>query len=719
MNRVDRSQPGRQKTMSTDLTGRIRDRAATLGFLALLVAFIGLVLVPGWQLANRLSTETAALKLASEHRSQPEAMANDLSAIRDRLGSGAYVGQALRELDATMHELDSALAQLEHTSAADSRAWREARTLWPQYRRYLEPVVSFKGLPYRDSDTGGAEMTPGGRRLLGDTRRAVQASHDSGQKLTAALTAVGTQLEDGIASGSATLRMLMLTGVAFACALVALLAYFQWLKARHEQVAIEARNQTRDILSTVKDGLCLIDADFRIGSTRSAALSTLFRRERFDGLYFEDMLRDLVPEKTLVTAMKYVKLLWGERVNENLIRSINPLSEVEVQFDRDDGQQDTRYLEFDFHRVKGDEGLRHVLVSVNDVTSRVMLARELKESQANAQVQMDMLLGLLQVDPHQLTSFLDESGAALGHVNSVLKVPARGDLEFRDKIDKVFREIHRLKGEASALGLTTVESRAHSFEDMLSGLRDRQQLSGSDFLPLVVRLDEILSHLQSIKDLAGRLDGLRATAILSPTPAAAEQPDPARTVPDLSSSLEGLAIRIAGDRGKQVRLVTAGLDQVPGDYRKAVRDVVIQLIRNAVVHGVESPDARNSVGKDPTGVLQLQFRPRDQGFELVFQDDGAGIVADRVRDAALRRGTITAEEAQALDTKATLALVFRSGFSTYEGSDRDAGRGVGLDFVLKCVQALGGRIGVATAPGKYTRFSITLPAETVRQGAVA
>ena len=75
----------------------------------------------------------------------------------------------------------------------------------------------------------------------------------------------------------------MITGVAFACLLVAFLAYFQWLKARHERIAVEAQNQTRDILSTVKDGLFLIDADFRIGKAHSAALSTMFRRDTSTG----------------------------------------------------------------------------------------------------------------------------------------------------------------------------------------------------------------------------------------------------------------------------------------------------------------------------------------------------------------------------------------------------------------------------------------------------
>ena len=266
------------------------------------------------------------------------------------------------------------------------------------------------------------------------------------------MASIGARLEREVAHGAATLRKLMIIGVAFASVLVALLLYVQLLKSRHERVAREAQSQTRDILATVKEGLFLIDSDFRIGKAHSAALAALMRRDNFDGMTFEDLLGQLVPEKTLETATKYVKLLWGERVNENLIKSINPLAEVEVNFDRRQGGHDIRYLEFDFHRVKGDGGARQILVSVNDVTSRVLLARELKESQSSNSMQMDMLLGILRVEPRQLVSFLSDSDATLKMVNTVLKVPARDDAGFRQKIDQMFREMHKLKGESAATG---------------------------------------------------------------------------------------------------------------------------------------------------------------------------------------------------------------------------------------------------------------------------
>jgi HPt (histidine-containing phosphotransfer) domain-containing protein len=698
----------------------MRDRAATVGFLVLLVAFIGVVLVPGYRLASQLSADTAALKLASEQRGQPVAIAKSLLAIRDRLGSRAFVGQAVKDLNGAVQSFEQSLAQLKPSAAGSSAELREIESLWSEYRRTLDPVAGFAGLPYRDSDSVGTQLNSRGNQLLQDTRQAIKASREGTARLNSALSAVGTSLERQVVTASATLRKLMITGVAFACLLVTLLAYFQWLKVRHERLAVEAQNQTRDILGTVKDGLFLIDAGFRIGKAHSAALSALFRRDDFSGMTLEELLRDTVSEKTLATATKYVQLLWGERANEKLIRSINPLAEVEVHFDRGDGSRDLRYLEFDFHRVKGEHGVRHILVSVNDVTSRVLLARELKESQANSQVQMDMLFGLLRVDPDQLASFLDDTSATLAQINNVLKVPARGDSDFRTKIDQLFREMHRIKGDAATLGLASIETRTHAFEDLLQDLRSRPQLSGNDFLPLVVSLDEIFGHLQSIRELASRADALRATALLTAAPPALPATTPIDAGrQDLTLPLEALARRIATDAGKKVRLVTTGLNEVPGDIRKTVRDVAIQLVRNAVVHGIEDADARRGLDKDEIGLLQIQFESCEQGFELVFQDDGCGIVPERLREAAVRRGNLSAGEAQQLDTKASLALIFRPGFSTYDGNDRDAGRGVGLDFVLKAVHSIGGKISIATAPGKYTRFSIVLPTHRAQQGAVA
>jgi HPt (histidine-containing phosphotransfer) domain-containing protein/PAS domain-containing protein len=720
------------------LNERTRNLVSTLGILALLVAFIAVVLVPGFRLATELSRTTATLKLVSEQRAQPELMARTLATLRDQLEAGHYVGKSLKELNAAANAYDAAVALLRNDFAAAPPAELETiATHWGAQHTRLAPIVGFKGVPYRDSDVAGARMTTAGRGLLSDVRETIRTGRGSTAALTDAMAKIGVKLEREAVAGAAKLRELMVIGVLFATALVALLVYFQWLKLRHERAAREAQEQTRAILGTVKEGLFLIDSDYRIGGVRSSALATLLRREQFDGIGFDDLLFGLVSEKTLETALKYVKLFWGERVNENLIKSINPLAEVEVKFP----QGDVRFLEFDFHRAKGDGGAKQVLVSVTDVTSRVLLARELQQSQASNAVQMDVLLGILKLEPQQLTSFIDDVEATLNHMNSVMKVPAKDDAGFRRKLDELFREMHKVKGEAAAIGIESVETRAHAFEDMLKELGDRMQLGGNDFLPLVVRLDDLFAHLKSLRELMQRLDALRASpqvegtmiARLPGARLAAEtasrgrteggsrstdvlSPNPGRQI---AGGLETLAQRVASDHGKQVKLVTQGLEQVPSHYLRAVRGIAIQFVRNAVVHGVESATERVQQGKSAAGTLQLACRPCNDGFELYFQDDGAGLVAERIRASAIERGVVSADEAATLDDRMVLALIFRSGFSTQDGDDRDAGRGVGLDLVSKWVHALGGQISVSTSPGKFTRFRILLPATPARQGAVA
>ncbi len=225
-----------------------------------------------------------------------------------------------------------------------------------------------------------------------------------------------------------------------------------------------------------------------------------------------------MPPATLATATKYIKLLWGDRAHENLMKSINPLGQVEIQMDNGRGGRDTRYLQFDFHRVMGERGVKHVLVSVSDVTANVLLARELAESQQNANQQADMMLGVMQLDALQLISFLDAADAGLSHVNSIMKEPARDDAEFRSKLDKLFRELHAVKGEASALNLMSAAQRVHALEDMVDELKLQPSLAGNHFLPVLLKLDELMSHLRSLRELATRL---AAVPEAKPEPAAA------------------------------------------------------------------------------------------------------------------------------------------------------------------------------------------------------
>jgi len=726
---------------------------ASIGTALMLV--MGLALIWGFRLATHMRANIMALQTASTLQTYPEEISHQLNALRDRLEVRAYSGQALADLQANVKRFDQELRALSAVVDADSPQLGHALLLWHQYAPVLEPVVSFNGQPYVDSDTAGSSLSREGREHYAAVKRAQLFASENARPLQTLLATLATSLQRTSSDGATRLRSLLMGGVFAALVLALVAAYFQLSRSRSERTAREAQEQTRDILKTVREGFFLLDAHYRIGAVWSEALTRMFGRNDFAGLTFEELLRDLVPQATLSTAMKYIKLLWGDRAHENLMKSINPLGQLEITMDNGHGGKETRYLQFDFHRVMGPEGIRHVLCSVGDITSSVLLARELHESQESANTQLDMMLGMLHVDPLQLMSFLDTADAGLKLVNTILREPARTDAEFRKKLAGLFRELHAIKGEASALNLKSVASRVHTLEDMVGECKKKPELSGNDFLPMVLKLDELLAHLRNVREMAARLTALKdtvpgaaaaaaaaAAAMAEPAPAAPAAPpptspaalavDPAasgrsrgtapaagkssaperatRRVEELSPTLFSMAERLAQEHAKRFRLTLTGLADVPAAYSATIKDCLIQMLRNAAVHGIEPPEVRRAQAKKDTGSVHVDFRKLTEGYELLFEDDGAGIAPEALKAAAVRRQLISEEEAELMDTRAAMALIFRPGFSTQEEISMDAGRGVGMDVVARSVYALGGKIGVSTHPGKFTRFKIVLPA---------
>jgi HPt (histidine-containing phosphotransfer) domain-containing protein len=741
-----------------------RRHLLTAGIGTALTLVMGLALIWGFRLATHMRTNIIALQTASTLQIYPEEISRQLNALRDRLEVRAYSGQAEADLQASVKRFDQELRLLGGSVDADSPQLGHALLLWHQYGPVLEPVVSFNGQPYVDSDTAGSSLSREGREHYAAVKRAQLFASENARPLQTQLANLATGLERTSSAAATRLRSLLMGGVFAALVLAVVAAYFQLSRARHERVAREAQEQTRDILKTVREGFFLLDAHYRIGAVWSEALTRMFSRNDFAGLTFEELLADLVPQSTLATAMKYIKLLWGDRAHENLMKSINPLGQLEITMDNGHGGKETRFLQFDFHRVMGPEGIKHVLCSVGDITSSVLLARELHESQENANAQLDMMVGMMHVDPLQLVAFLDTAETGLKLVNTILKEPARTDAEFRKKLAGLFRELHTIKGEASALNLKSIATRVHTLEDMVGECKKKPELSGNDFLPMVLKLDDLLAHLRNVREMAARLTVLKDTvpgaaaaasaATVEVTPAAAPAPAPmppatsatpassssgggarapapapagraasperaSRRVEELSPALHSMAERLAQDHAKRFRLTLNGLAEVPAPYTATIKDCLIQMLRNAAVHGIEAPEVRRAQAKRDTGSVVVDFRRTAEGYELLFEDDGAGIAPEMLKAAAVRRQLITEEDAELMDTRAAMALIFRPGFSTQEDISMDAGRGVGMDVVARSVYALGGKIGVSTHPGKFTRFKIVLPATDSVSTAVA
>ncbi|MFS8125443.1 chemotaxis protein CheA [Rhizobium sp. BR 250] len=182
----------------------------------------------------------------------------------------------------------------------------------------------------------------------------------------------------------------------------------------------------------------------------------------------------------------------------------------------------------------------------------------------------------------------------------------------------------------------------------------------------------------------------------------------AQPVKPVFQRMSRIVREVADMIGKQIRLVTEGENtEVDKTVIDKLAEPLTHMIRNAVDHGIETPEKREAAGKNPEGTIKLSAKHRSGRILIELQDDGAGINRERVRQKAIDNDLIAAD-ANLTDEEID-NLIFAPGFSTADKISDISGRGVGMDVVKRSIQALGGRISISSRPGLGSTFTMSLP----------
>ncbi|MGI5236619.1 chemotaxis protein CheW [Dactylosporangium sp. CA-139066] len=172
-----------------------------------------------------------------------------------------------------------------------------------------------------------------------------------------------------------------------------------------------------------------------------------------------------------------------------------------------------------------------------------------------------------------------------------------------------------------------------------------------------------------------------------------------RVVRDLSSTF-----------GKQIRLAQEGKEtELDRSLLEAVKDPLTHLVRNAVDHGIETPEDRVAAGKSPEGTLTLRAYHEGGHVIVEVRDDGGGIDPDKIARIAVEKGIVSRDQLAAMDRREVLGLVFRPGFSTAKAVTNVSGRGVGMDVVKTNIERIGGAVDVDSVVGQGTTWRLTIP----------
>ena len=160
--------------------------------------------------------------------------------------------------------------------------------------------------------------------------------------------------------------------------------------------------------------------------------------------------------------------------------------------------------------------------------------------------------------------------------------------------------------------------------------------------------------------------------------------------------------------GKEVVLNMKGEEtEIDRNMVEEIYEPLVHMVRNSIDHGVEVPEERTRVGKDPTGTILIAAEQKGGNIVIDIEDDGRGLDSKRIREKAIERGIISASDQ--LDEGAIFDLIFHPGFSTNDKVTEVSGRGVGMDVVKKCVERLRGKMEVSSQFGKGSSFHMKIP----------
>lgn len=473
--------------------------------------------------------------------------------------------------------------------------------------------------------------------------------------------------------------------------------YFLKKLTRSDDELHHARRQTANILDTVNEGLFLIDKDSIISDIYSKNLETIFARRDIAGNTLIGLLQNTIRPEELEATELFIEQLYNDWVIPELIMELNPLKQIKIGVIDNTGNGTFKYLSFNFLKVE-DEDSDEVFVSVVDVTNSVMLEHTLVSEKAQHNRQIEMIGCILNVDSVALNTFITNTRQRVEEMNSVLKT----DGQMHNKAQTLLRKIHSLKGEASAISMDSFVALAEQGEEHLETIRNKEIISGNDFLGLTVVLDKILDLTQFVENLIVRLREVTQSQ-LHQAPAT-----DTRAVMDWQAYFETYALQVAKRQGKEVSLNLIGFDDIELNEKttKFCQDVGIQLVKNAIVHGIETPSERSNIGKGATGKITLMLSPVNDKLRLSVIDDGAGVNLDELCQKAIQMGILTAEQAKKTPKNKLYALMFRSGVTTAKETDQDAGRGVGMDIVKNWIQDMNGKVNIESMQGLHTKIVI-------------
>jgi len=459
----------------------------------------------------------------------------------------------------------------------------------------------------------------------------------------------------------------------------------------------KANKETDVIFNNIQEGIFQLDESLKIGHLCSKYFEDLFNNIDYKNMSFTDFLREVgVPAKDIFVAEDYLKLFFNEKINNTLLSQVNPIDKVHISMVDKNKKTHDKYLSFIFSVFTNVDNKKELLGTVSDITEEVLYAEALKEEEEKNKEKMEQLLQIINIDPEIMEEFFIDAQVEIEQINSILK-SNRSD--YRKVVNEIYLAVHAIKGNAQILGLKSIADILNTIETEIKNLLESQEINWENILDSTIKIGTIQEKIDDLRDRGKEISVYQSRF---------------KNLEEKTGLFERTLHKVMATEGKKegknlnLDYSNFSSKDMPKDHRKTIKDIFVQLARNAISHGIEKPEEREKRGKDPQGTVSITLKKDKEGNTIYsFKDDGNGIDVEKVEKTAKNKGLI--KESATFDLADAVKIIFNMGFTTATEDSLIAGRGVGLTLIKDKVNAAKGKIKVRTQQGKYCEFIIILP----------
>jgi two-component system chemotaxis sensor kinase CheA len=451
------------------------------------------------------------------------------------------------------------------------------------------------------------------------------------------------------------------------------------------------RDEITAMMDNLKVGFFLMDQHYTIQGQYSVCLETMLGSNDLKGRDFISLLGTSLKETEQESLKDYFSMVINRSFEPALLEEINPLQE----FTYSGGEGEEKTLSCGFTPVNRGNKTVYILGTMQDITVETALQRKLAQEEQKLQEEMRALFEIIQVDPRVFSDFLEDLEYEFDRIHKILEDHSQSASK---AVVDLYQSVHAIKSNALIVGLNNFSMKVHRLETKIKEMREQEVIEVEDMLGLAMEIEQLMLEKDKFKNT---IDKIRTFKVSSGTKQYEQV---------LIESLNRAVQRAAADLGRQVRLVVDKLepDVLEHSPRRQVKEVLLQLVRNAVCHGIEGPEEREEKGKEGVGLIQLTIQGEGDTLQIKLRDDGQGLNFEKIRERAERLQMIKGED-KGGDKNRLLQVIFTAGFSTADEEGLHGGRGIGLNLVRERIRDMGGSIRVQTEAGKGTAFILYIP----------